>query len=563
MKLNKIWGYGQLFGFSAYEGKNRYQDDHILMTMKEDLCFRYEFKEHYLRASFINKKDKVSYDYVMSDFVLAKINQNKFILTFADNDTLVGISPNLMTFTSETSLKKIKYKNTTIYQIDHHYLTLIYQKINKTYKFVIHHSLNLNDAKKDLKRYLNVNLDALVKHYIDYYKKMPKCKDNKYESLYYKCLSVNKVNTHTKEGKVKYFWTTPDRVPHRHMWLWDTGFHALMMAEFNIKKAEESVLAMLTQMKPNGFLPHMANPNDMSDITQPCILSWVCYKLYQKSHNIKFLKAVAPYLNQYLTYDIKYRDENKNGLLEWKTDPNDKRCKCGESGLDNSPRFDFDNKMDCIDFSSYLALDSKYLSLIYKAINNPKLSKKWNETYLKVAHQINKLMYDEQDGVYYDYLFNHKLTKCLTPTSFLPLFVGIMNKEQVKKMVKVLFDKNLLNTPLPFASISRKHKQFSNDMWRGGVWLNINYFLIVGLKQYGYIKEAKEIRDKTLNAVNKWYQKTGCIFEFYDPMNKVSPFYCKRKGSPLKEPDYRKHVHSISDYHWSAAFTYLLIQNNY
>ena len=38
--------------------------------------------------------------------------------------------------------------------------------------------------------------------------------------------------------------------------------------------------------------------------------------------------------------------KNKNGLLEWLTEPDYTECKCGESGLDNSPRFDFDEEMD-------------------------------------------------------------------------------------------------------------------------------------------------------------------------------------------------------------------------
>ena len=80
------------------------------------------------------------------------------------------------------------------------------------------------------------------------------------------------------------------------------------------------------------------------------------------------------------------------------------------------------------------------------------------------------------------------------------------------------------------------------------------------LQNYGYGDLAEELRVKTLEMVNKWYKKTGSIFEFYDPNNEVATYLCKRKGIPANPPDWRKHVHSIMDYNWSACFTILFIQ---
>jgi glycogen debranching enzyme len=392
---------------------------------------------------------------------------------------------------------------------------------------------------------------------------MPECLDKKYEALYYKALSVNKVNVHTAEGKIDSLWTTPDRVPHRHMWMWDSVFHAMAIGTYNIEVAKEILLAMLKQMRENGFMPHMANPTDCSDVTQPCVMSFGVYEMYKLSKDKEYIKQCLPYLDKYLTFDMENRDVNKNGLLEWLTEPEYIECKCGESGLDNSPRFDFDEEMDCIDFSSFFALDTHILSLLYKEVGDIKNSKKWEIISKRTARLINNLMWDEKDGVYYDCLFSGELTKVLTPTSFLPMFASISSKEQAKKMVKALTDEKLLWSKCPVASISQQDPRFSNDMWRGGVWANLNYFIIKGLKNYGYNDLANLLRDKTLDMINKWYQKSGCIFEFFDPKDETHPLFCHRKGDPLLEPDYRKHVHSISDYNWSACFAILLIQGLY
>jgi glycogen debranching enzyme len=347
------------------------------------------------------------------------------------------------------------------------------------------------------------------------------------------------------------------------MWLWDSAFHALSFSTYNMPLAEEILLAMLKRMRSDGFMPHMTNPTDSSDVTQPCVLSWAVYKLYEKSHNVNFLKEALYYLDKYLTYDLNNRDNNHNGLLEWKTEPDYELCKCGESGLDNSPRFDFDVEMDVIDFSSYFALDTHYLAKIYEALGDNENASKWEEISKNTANKINELLFDEETGAYYDRLFTGELTKVLTHSSFLPMFAEITTKEKAEKLVKTMFDENELYTEAPLASISKKDPRFSTDMWRGGVWVNLNYFNIVGLKKYGYLKEAEELRTKTLEMINKWFKQTGCVFEFYDPNNEISPFYLERKGKPLKNPDYRKHVHSISDFHWSACFALLLIQGEY
>lgn len=564
MKLNKKWGYGQLFGYSALEGPNRYYEDNILMTMKKKLEFRFEYFPHWIKFSFLNLHN-ISIKYLMSDFVIANSDEGEFILTFADNDTLVGLSPVLPTFKGERKLFINQDRNVTVYNLGKHYLGLLYRTNNKgLYEFVIHHSFASTEARAGANYHIDkFNIESLIQKRISYYQNMPKCLDARYESLYYKALSVNKVNVHSPEGAIDSLWTTPDRVPHRHMWMWDSAFHALGMSTYNMDVAKEILLAMLKQTKENGFMPHMANPTDCSDVTQPCVMATAVLKLYQECLDKEYLKRCVSYLDKYLTYDLNNRDKNQNGLLEWKTEPDYELCKCGESGQDNSPRFDFDQEMDCVDFSSFFALDTDSLSQIYEVLDDKENAQKWKEISNNTKSKINDLLWDKVDGVYYDRLFNGKLTKVLTPSSFFPLLAGIPSKEQAERMVKVLTDESLLWSKVPVASISQKDSRFSNDMWRGGVWVNLNYFIIRGLKKYGYDSLAESLRVKTLDMINKWYLKTGCIFEFFDPKDEIGPFYCHRKGKPLKTPDYRKHVHSISDYNWSACFAILLIQGRY
>lgn len=559
MKLNNIWGYGQLFGFSGLEGANRYYNDFIGTLTAKKIGIRFELKEW---VKFIFPvTGRVKFNAVTCDFIDAETKNGAVFIAFADNDTLVGYSPVAPILRGRKKLKQTKSWNVDVFYNDTDAFGLILREENGLYKFCLHHSFSYAEARSGANEYIECNVEELKESRYDYYKKLPKCKDSRYEMLYYKALSVNKVNVHTAEGKIPCMWTTPDRVPHRHCWLWDSVFHALAIVNYNADLAKNSIRAILSAQRADGFMPHMANPTDRSDVTQPQVLAWGVYEIYKKTGDKAFLKECAVGLDKYLAWDIKNRDKNKNGLLEWLTEPDYTECKCGESGLDNSPRFDFDNDMDAIDFSTFSAHDALYLSYIYAELGINEKEKQWREYYECTKEKINAMMFDEETGAYYDRLFDGTLTKVLTPVSFLPLFANIPTKEQAAKMVKTLTDKNLLWTELPISTIAKNHPTYSTDMWRGGVWLNLNYFVMKGLMNYGYEDLANELKEKTLAAVNKWYQKTGAIFEFFDSADEIVPYKCERKGKPTTPPDWRKHVHSIIDFNWSACFTLLFIQN--
>ena len=48
-------------------------------------------------------------------------------------------------------------------------------------------------------------------------------------ATYAKALAVLKANVYSPQGDLPCHWTTPDRWPHRHMWLWDSAFHAIAL----------------------------------------------------------------------------------------------------------------------------------------------------------------------------------------------------------------------------------------------------------------------------------------------------------------------------------------------
>jgi hypothetical protein len=550
MKLHNHYAYGQLFCFSGLDGETSRQDDFVAMMMDEPITLRFHFID---AVTFkLPLPAKPVFNVVTSDILDGK----DFLVAFLNRTTIVGKSPVKPLVITEGDGRAHPQGNTQKISTNFAAFYLTTEERDGAYYFTFSYRTPNRRVLSDLE------LNELKLQRLAYFEKLPKFADKKYEQLYYKCLSINKLNVYSPEGEIPCLWTTPDRVPHRFMWLWDSVFHAFSFAEYNVEMAKNCIRSVLLMQEENGFISHMMGVDGgFSSITQPQVLAWGTWQVYQKCKDKEFLRQCVPALRKFLVWTMENRDKNGNGLLEWLTEPDYTECKCGESGLDNSPRFDFDIEMDAVDFSTYLCHDAEYLARIYEELDDSDNAAYFRSIYENVKKKINELMWCEEDGLYYDRLFDGTLTKVASPSSFLPMFAGLCSQEQSEKMVKALLDENRFWTKLPVPSISKDHPCYEKDMWRGCSWLNLNYFILRGLYRYGHKEVADELRERTLSAVLKWYRETGNLFEFYDADDEVCPFYLNRKGKQPEKPDYRVHVHAITDYNWSACFTLLMLQN--
>jgi len=359
---------------------------------------------------------------------------------------------------------------------------------------------------------------------------------------FYKSASVLRVNTCPPQGVIPFVWTTPDRYPHKYMWLWDTAFNALGLYYLNETFAKDSIKAMLTFVDKEGFLSHWVKySGKRSKIPQPPVLAWATWELFQRSRDKDFLQFCYPRLKSYIMWDISNQDRDGNGLLEWHDSD--------ASGMDNSPRFDGASHSASIDFNCFLANELKYLAEISRVLNAGE-EEKFLTMRNALIERINDKMWDEQTNFYYDLDTSGNFIKVKTVASFSALFAGVPDKRRAEHLIEHLRNPQEFWTPLPVPSVSRDEKSFSYDMWRGPVWLNYNYVIYKGLLDYGFYDLAKDLRMKTLRSVAHWYEKDGVIYEYYDAEDKVSPKDLHRKGN--RGPYGLQGA--IRDYNWSAAF---------
>ncbi len=204
------------------------------------------------------------------------------------------------------------------------------------------------------------------------------------------------------EGRIKRRWSTPDRWPHSRMWLWDSVFHAIGWRHFDLPLAQEILEAVFDVQKPNGFVPHMASPFEASDITQPPVLAYGILKLVESGAPLSWVERLLPRLMSYLAWNETNRDTDGNGLLEWYIEANE-HCRSGESGMDNSPRFDGAIQLDAVDLNAFMANEYKSLAELMGRLGRDEQKAELLAKCARYNRLINQLLWNDATGFYHDY----------------------------------------------------------------------------------------------------------------------------------------------------------------
>ncbi len=369
------------------------------------------------------------------------------------------------------------------------------------------------------------------------------------EKTLYKAFSQLKTQICAPEGLIKQHWTTPDRWPHRRMWLWDSVFHAIGLRHINDGMAREAIDAVLNMQREDGFIAHMMSPDGVSNITQPPVIALGVWLVNEADSRPDWLAKVYPQLKAYLEWDISNRDSDGFGLLEWYIEEH-VDCRSGESGMDNSPRFDCAHQLDAADFNAFIALEFEIMAKI-AAICNPAEQHIWQKRHETICRKINKRLWNDAEGFYVDYdLQLQQQSPILASSGFLPLICGAASEEQAARLAAHLNNPETFATPLPVASIARNcGEYYSKDMWRGPVWININWLIAYGLRRYGYREEAELLLDKTMHETERTYLKFGTLFEFFDDRMEVEPPGLLRKRKNV--PD--TYFQAFHDYGWTGT----------
>lgn len=550
MVTPNVWGQGQLFSFSALDGNAFCKDDLTGYLCGDKIGIRFLTKVRRELVITGITGPVPEFETVASDLITVNTGPGQINILFADTHLIVGSTagdafPVVLT-EGRYSLRcsgDLEIQDTA----DGDCTALL----RKGQRFAFAYGHSVEEVTRLVSQGIDLPLDQYKEKKLRLYQQFSLDADHPYARLYAKCLSVMKSQLYSPEGRFQRIWSTPDRLPHRRLWLWDSVFHAIGHRHLNPALAEDLILDIFDGQAENGFIPHMASPEGISSITQPPVIGWGSWIVYEKSGSKAFLQTVYQHSKDFLLWCRANRRDSEAELYTWKTQL-ESTCRCDECGMDNSPRFDLETRLEAIDFSCFMANELRFMAKIAEELGDSQEAVFFADWYARVKEAVNAKLWCPEDGFYYDYdILHSKLHKVQSVASFLPLFAGICDKKQAAALVEHLLDPESFYAPLPIPSVSKKDHSYGTDMWRGAVWLNYNYMISEGLRCYGFTALADEIRDKTIGQLDKWYHKKGTVFEFYDSEDFYAPNEMNRKGTCYEPYDFTVRLQSIRDYGWS------------
>ena len=218
-------------------------------------------------------------------------------------------------------------------------------------------------------------------------------------------------------------------------------------------------------------------------------------------------------------YDVgRYYDKEKDQLtpLFYKGDRSMR-----ESGFDPSNRFGPFN-IDIIHYNpvclnSLLYLMETDTAEIMKTLGRPREARRWLARAEARRRSVNRLMWDEKDGLYYDYDFARGAVRRYPfATTFYPLWVGIADRRQAARLVSNL---RLLER----AGGLQTSTNASGSQWDAPFgWAPLQMIAVEGLRRYGYQEEADRITANFLSTVLKEFIQHKTIVEKYDVVRRES-----------------------------------------
>ncbi len=559
-QLPRTWGPGQLFAFSGMDGPTCATSPMVAHTLAERLGLRVFFEPPVEIWCQAHRPDDPTRKYprCMPEYEIICGDAIRLTARFMDGETVrIAWAPLAQDVIAGYTHRRIAPhwsvgpnahqpldEGTTVHHADEGTLALVVRAEGDRLHFALGFDPDAESAAITKAREgTQADLDGLIDTRIAWIDgiELPANLPPAFEPTYRKAVCNMRVNTCTPEGQIKHRWTTPDRWPHRWMWLHDSAYHAAGHVYVFPDLAAEMLRAVFDTQYDDGRIALFMRPDgNFPDISQSPVLTWAAERVFEATRDTEWLEDIAPRLSAYLDYFVQTRKFQDTGLYRWAH---------SDESMDNNPRFDHGADFGAIDLSATLCREFEAMQTLSDALGRSEDAEKWGSLHDAAAEAINAHLWHEASGDYADLMPDGMLKPHDSNVGFLALFAGIVPADRAERLRRNLSDPARFATRMPVPSVARNSPLYYPDMWRGPSWLNINYLILEGLERYDFKTEAARLRQRCLDIVHAWCAHTGCIYEFYDADDVIPPYALDRKSRML----YAGGFPNISDYHWSSA----------
>lgn len=368
-----------------------------------------------------------------------------------------------------------------------------------------------------------------------------------------------------------YSFIAPSSTEYIFQWLWDTAFHAIVLSHLDPAWAKREILTFLQGQRDDGFLPHVIFWQEKkmlphwvyieSDpwvkrihttaITQPPMLAIAAEHIWQNSPDKKFTQKVVNSLVHHHRWLIANRDPDHDQLLAI-ISPN-------ESGMDELPVFQevMGYRGNQTARLHYTYRQADLLNQLYHYNNNRILEHNYfnveeilfNCVFVEANRSLGRLLrylgreeealefleqanvteqailskcWNKQDKIFYS--LHHKsedMARVKTAASLLPLFLDGLKGEQLNAIIGHLTNPEEFWTPYPIPSVAANEPYYTPGdtpfyqvklLFRGPTWVNLNWFIVKGLRKHHRDDLADYIVDRMVDMIQK-----SSFREYYNP----------------------------------------------
>jgi alpha,alpha-trehalase len=319
-------------------------------------------------------------------------------------------------------------------------------------------------------------------------------------------------------------YVVPDSKRYNEMYYWDSYFVIIGLLDSDrFKLAKGMVDNLLYLMQRFGFIPN-ANRTYRLTRSQPPYLTSMIKEVFQISDDKKWLeRAFVIAKKEYLNVWCSSPRKTKIGLSRYYDKRGENVWAEHESGWDHTPRFEDRATEICpVDLNCNLFKYETDFAFFSSVLDKEDEAKKWEKKAEQRKKLINKYMWSQRNGLFYDYDFVHKTKmKVKTLAAYYPLWSRLADAEQAEKLRNNL---KLFEQRWGLATCDRayglKDGQWDGKQWDyPNGWPPLHWIVIKGLKNYHFDADAKRIAHKWMNLCIRIYNKTGEFWEKYDVVN--------------------------------------------
>lgn len=329
----------------------------------------------------------------------------------------------------------------------------------------------------------------------------------------------------------------------RTLYYWDTYFTNIgLIFDGHTDWARENVDNLLYALDVFGCVPNYTRKDGADFCSQPPLLFLMIQDIYRKTKDENWLVKAINHLEKEYSFWMTERI-TEIGLNQYGCNAKSEKILVGyydyvstrvnlsqditlkekmeiaknfvaeaESGEDFTPRYSHHNALDYvqIDLNAHLYGVEDFLSIYFKDKNDEK-SQYYTEQKKHRLSLIEKYCYNEKEGIYCDFNFvDNKKNSIICCACFLPYYYGFARKNSNPLTVY-----NALKCKGGVVAC-QDTGVYTYQWGYPNIWAPYQYFAYKALRNYGFEREADELRVNYMCLLERVYERTGALWERYD-----------------------------------------------